>query len=136
MELEDEADDRRAVARAVQVGEPLAADEDLTGVGRSSAPIRFSSVLLPQPDGPVTADELARLDAERDVDERGDPARPRTTRETWSTTTSAPPLRAVTSPGPVGERPPSLRAVFTVTRNVSLIPCASAGTGRSRGTCP
>ena len=42
-------------ARPVGVADPLAGDGDLPAVGRSSAPIRFSSVLLPHPDGPVTA---------------------------------------------------------------------------------
>ena len=45
-------------------------DGDRAGVGGSSAPIRFSSVLLPEPDAPGERDQLAGLDRERDVPER------------------------------------------------------------------
>ena len=64
VELEDEADCRRAVARTRLRAAPTSSPS--TGSppqsGRSSAPIRFSSVLLPHPEGPVQRDELARLD--------------------------------------------------------------------------
>ena len=58
--------------------------------GRSSAPIRFSSVLLPQPDG---AGERARTRPPRSGSETSSSARIRPVLErlaTWSTTTSAP----------------------------------------------
>ena len=67
-------------------------------LGRSSAPIRFSSVLLPQPDGPVI--ETSSPGSTRKETSTSAAMRPSSNdRETWSTTTSAPPPRAVTSPG-------------------------------------
>ena len=39
--------------------------------GRTLPAIARSSVVLPEPDGPTIADELARADGEVDVDEHG-----------------------------------------------------------------
>ena len=58
VELEDEADVLRAPARqlaARQRADVRAADFDPPPVGWSSPPIRLSSVVLPEPDGPISA---------------------------------------------------------------------------------
>ena len=57
-ELEDEAGPvaaqpgRRVVG---QLADRLALEDDLAGVGRSSPPSSWRSVLLPEPDGPISA---------------------------------------------------------------------------------
>ena len=58
VELEDEADVARAPLRqraAAQLVDAHAADFDAPPVGLSSPPIRLSSVVLPDPDGPISA---------------------------------------------------------------------------------
>src|SRR5581483_1988008 len=74
MELEDEADGARAVARGVaQPLDPLAGDEDRAGVGPVERADQVQERALAAARGPRDRDELARLDREGDVAEGDDP---------------------------------------------------------------
>jgi hypothetical protein len=74
VELEDEADNRCAVLGAVELGHALAGDLDLTGVGAVERADQVQQRALAATGRPGDRDKLARLDAERDVDERRDAA--------------------------------------------------------------
>ena len=62
--------ERRAPRVEVELAELDAADADRSAVGRTRPSSTLSSVDLPQPLGPTSAEHLARLDRERDVVER------------------------------------------------------------------
>jgi len=71
--LEDEADGFGADAvefSGAEIGDVLSVEPDFAAGGVSRHPMRLTQVLLPEPEGPITRDPLARRDGERDVVER------------------------------------------------------------------